>query len=127
MPKTATGRCKCGKIEYEGEVADVEMFRCYCRDCQQLTGTGHSEMMPLVSTSFSIKGSFVEYEMTGDSGHSTWSAFCPNCGAPLTRRSQRMADRIYVHAASMDDPTQYHPTKSLHVGSAQPWDTPSDG
>ncbi len=120
-----TGRCKCGKIQYSGVLSDAPMFRCYCRDCQQLTGTGHSEMVPLVFDSFSINNSYVEYEMTGDSGQSTWSGFCPNCGSPLTRRSQRMSDRVYVHAASLDDPAQHHPTKSVYSGSAQPWDDPS--
>ena len=126
MAKDTTGRCKCGKIQYRGVLADAAMFRCYCRDCQQLTGTGHSEMVPLIFESFSINNSYIEYEMTGGSGHSTWSGFCPNCGSPLTRRSQQMNDRIYVHAASLDDPTQYHPTKSVYSGSAQPWDDPSD-
>ncbi|WP_425441412.1 GFA family protein [Ruegeria halocynthiae] len=54
------------------------MFRCHCRDCQQLTGSGHSEMVPLVAKSLSIGDALKTFEMTGGSGRSTFSGFCPN-------------------------------------------------
>ena len=60
--------------------------------------------------------------MTGGSGQSTYSSFCPNCGSPLTRQSERMSDRIYVHAASLDDPSDYAPAKSIYSEAAQHWD-----
>jgi hypothetical protein len=98
------------------------MFRCHCRDCQQLTGTGHSEMLPLEIDGFSISGDCKTYEMIGGSGQPTFSGFCPNCGSQLTRNSSRMGDRIYVHAASLDEPSSYHPEKSIYANSAQTWD-----
>ncbi len=126
MAKTISGRCKCGQIAYSGELVDAPMFRCYCRDCQQLTGAGHSEMVPLAAGSFSSKGTIREFAMTGGSGRPTWSGFCPNCGSPLTRRSERMNDRVYIHAASMDDPSDYNPTLAICREGAQHWDTPTD-
>ncbi|MEP1208903.1 MAG: GFA family protein [Rhizobiaceae bacterium] len=126
MMAKLVGRCKCGAVEYQGESTDTEGFRCYCRDCQQLTGTGHSEMMPLKAASFEVDGSYSEFRMTGGSGQPTWSGFCQNCGSQLTRRSKRIEDRIYIHAASLDDPTQYAPSKSIYIDSAQPWDKPID-
>ncbi|WP_366523002.1 GFA family protein [uncultured Tateyamaria sp.] len=101
------------------------MFRCHCRDCQQLTGSGHSEMMPLARDSFSITNTCKTYEMTGGSGQSTFSGFCPNCGSQVTRNSQRMSDRIYVHASSLDDPGKYEPAKSICPNAAQAWDEAS--
>ncbi|WP_367276775.1 GFA family protein [uncultured Roseobacter sp.] len=101
------------------------MFRCHCRDCQQLTGSGHSEMMPLALDSFSITNTCKTYRMTGGSGQSTFSGFCPNCGSQITRNSQRMSDRIYVHASSLDDPGKYAPEKSIYPNSAQVWDEAS--
>ena len=126
MTIRVVGRCKCGSVEYEGERAKADTFRCYCRDCQQLTGTGHSEMMPLDANSFVASGSYTEYKMIGGSGQPTWSGFCQRCGSQLTRRSKRMEDRVYVHAASLDDPKQYSPSKSIYANSAQPWDMPVD-
>ncbi|MFL4472082.1 GFA family protein [Tateyamaria armeniaca] len=122
MSERVSGGCKCGSVRYEGTRLDVPMFRCHCRDCQQLTGSGHSEMMPLARADFSITDTCKTYEMMGGSGQSTFSGFCPQCGSQITRNSQRMSDRIYVHASSLDDPATYEPEKSIYPDSAQAWD-----
>jgi hypothetical protein len=79
-------------------------------------------MMPLVAGTLTIEGAFNTYEMTGGSGKSTYSTFCQNCGSQILRRSERMSDRVYVHAASLDDPSQYVPEKSIYSEAAQAWD-----
>ena len=124
MTKKISGGCKCGAARYRGEVADVSTFRCYCRDCQKLTGAGHSKMFPLVTETFQLEGPTSKYEMTGGSGRSTWSSFCPTCGSPLTRRSERMEHCVYVHASSLDEPENYRPSRTIHADAAQPWDKP---
>jgi hypothetical protein len=35
-----TGGCVCGAIRYECSAAPIMMFKCHCRDCQQVTGGG---------------------------------------------------------------------------------------
>ena len=123
MPDELSGGCKCGRVRYEGTRAtDATMFRCHCRDCQQLTGTGHSEMMPLRAEGFTIGDACQTYEMTGGSSRSTYSGFCPNCGSQLTRRSDLMSQLVYVHAGSLDEPSKYAPEKSIYVDSAHQWD-----
>lgn len=122
MAERVAGRCKCGLVRYEGTLIDAAMFRCHCRDCQRLTGSGHADMVPLDLASFAISDACNTYEMIGGSGRRTYSGFCPTCGSQLTRHSERMDDRIYAHAASLDDPGAYCPEKSIYSGSAQPWD-----
>ena len=127
MADVVTGGCKCGSVRYSGEREAAAPFRCYCRDCQQLTGTGHADMLPLQADKVTIEGEYAEFEMQGGSGKSTWSGFCRNCGSPVTRRSARMSDRVYVHAGSLDDPAIYAPEMSIYEASAQPWDRPLEG
>lgn len=122
MTKRIVGGCKCGLVRYEGTRLDAPMFRCHCRDCQQLTGSGHSEMVPLAIGDFSISDTCKTFQMTGGSGNPTFSGFCPHCGSQVMRRSARMSDRIYVHAGSLDDPGQYTPVNSIYTASAQTWD-----
>ena len=122
MAGEVTGGCKCGLVRYQGTLIDAAPFRCHCRDCQQLTGSGHAEMMPLTLNSFTISDACKVYDMEGGSDQPTYSGFCPNCGSPLTRRSTKMSDRIYVHASSLDDPGKYAPEKSIYSDAAQPWD-----
>ena len=122
MPTRLTGGCKCGLVRYSALQSDAAMFRCHCRDCQQLTGTGHSDMTPAVAGSFDASGPYRVFEMTGGSGLSTFSGFCSNCGSQLTRRSERVSACIYLYAASLDDPAIYRPEKSIYSEAAQPWD-----
>ena len=123
MHKEITGGCKCGAVRYRGQLSDLPPFRCHCRDCQQLTGTGHSDMLPLERATFEISDTCRVFEMAGGSGKSTFSGFCPRCGSQLTRRSQRSIARIYVHAGSLDQPEIYAPARSIYADAAQPWDT----
>lgn len=125
MSERLSGGCKCGSVRYEGTRLNAAMFRCHCRDCQQLTGSGHSEMMPLAFKDFTITDTCKTFEMLGGSGQSTFSGFCPTCGSQITRNSQRMSDRIYVHASSLDDPDKYEPEKSIYPNSAQVWNKAS--
>ena len=122
MDEQVTGGCKCGSVRYIGQRSSEEMFRCFCRDCQQLTGSGHSNMVPLCRSGFETQGNYRVFEMVGGSGAPTWSGFCGTCGAPLTRSSKRMAKHIYVHAGSLDDPTLYNPKRFIYAEAAQPWD-----
>ncbi len=122
MSEDVQGGCKCGLVRYRGTRADAATFRCHCRDCQQLTGSGHSEMMPLVAKTFTISDALKIYEMEGGSGRSTFSGFCPDCGSQILRSSEKMSDRVYVHAASLDDPSRYAPARSIYSDAAQPWD-----
>ena len=126
MGEIVSGGCKCGQLGYQGALAEVPMFRCYCRDCQQLTGTGHSDMVPLLRDGFEVTGEMKVFEMKGGSGKSTFSGFCPDCGSQIMRRSVRSSERVYVHAASLEDPAIYQPKLFIYKESAQPWDMPED-
>ncbi len=39
--------------------------------------------------------------------------FCPNCGTPISFRSQSMSDVLHLYVATLEDPNQLEPT--LHV------------
>jgi len=121
MTQHLTGGCKCGLVRYSGILAAFPMIRCHCRDCQQLTGTGHADMMPLDAATFQITDACKVFEMTGDTGGRSLSGFCPDCGSQLTRRFDTLSGKVFVHAASLDDPTDYTLLRSIFTGSAQPW------
>ena len=125
MTEELKGGCKCGAVRYRGQRASASAFRCHCRDCQRLTGSGHADMMPLDRTSFVIEGPAKAFVMKGRSGKATFSGFCDVCGSQLTRRSERMSHLIYVHAGSLDDPGRYSPDRSIFADAAQPWDRDS--
>jgi len=83
-------------------------------------------MLALTAETVTFAGTLKEHQFISDSGRPTWAGFCPDCGSPISRRSQVMADRVYVHAASLDDPAAYQPERAIYTASAQPWDLPPD-
>lgn len=52
------GGCLCGEIRYEvsGEADPQMQFTCHCRDCQQVTGTGHARSMGVMSDAITWTG-----------------------------------------------------------------------
>lgn len=125
MKNTIQGRCACGAIEYSTE-AEVEFaFNCHCRKCQRATGAGHSSAFAVSKESFHLSGVIKEFRSQSDNGAATYSGFCPDCGSPLTSRTDRFPERIYVLAATMDDPSEFQPQFVVFEEMALPWDTPS--
>jgi hypothetical protein len=58
----------------------------------------------------------------GDSGNNVQRGFCPDCGSPLVASSSGRPQFLAIQAASLDDPTLFHPTHHVYASSAQPWD-----
>ncbi|MES0879378.1 GFA family protein [Roseibium sp. SCP14] len=124
MTEKISGGCACGAVRYEA-TGEIEFsFNCHCRKCQRSTGTGHSSAFALPVSMLEIQGDIREFQAGSDAGVETFSGFCPNCGSPMTSRTKRFPERIYIHAATLDDPGVFHPTFSVFEECAQPWDPP---
>lgn len=122
MKTSLTGRCACAAIQYEAD-SDIEFaFQCHCRKCQRLTGGGHASAFALPVSEVKFTGKITEYEQDNEAGVTTHSGFCSTCGSPVTSRSERFPERIYIHAATLDDPALFHPSFSVFAQESQPWD-----
>lgn len=49
------------------------------------------------------------------------SGFCQACGSPVTSHGSGYPDLRYIHAATLDDPTQLEPEKIVFSLERQPW------
>lgn len=101
---TMTGGCACGAVRYEITGEPVMAGHCQCRDCQRMTGT------------------LKYHRSTADSGSTVARGFCPECGSFISGTSSAMPQLTTVAAASLDDPSQFHPQLVVYTCSAQPWD-----
>lgn len=122
MKPVLKGRCACGAIQFEAENNIEFAFQCHCRKCQRATGSGHSAVFALSVSDIQFSGDITEYEQGSDAGAATHSGFCSTCGSPVTSRSERFPDRIYIHAATLDEPELFQPTFSIFSQDAAPWD-----
>ena len=122
MSKPITGGCACGAVRYESAGQVQFSFQCYCRKCQRATGGGHASAFALHRDEVELTGEMRYFEQEADSGAATYSGFCPRCGSPVISKTARFPDRLYFHAATLDDPSAFAPKFAVFEEAAQPWD-----
>ena len=119
---TITGGCACGAVRYAASEAPGFSFHCQCRDCQRATGGGHASAMVFSADAVDVAGEICFYDRQSERGNSVSQGFCPTCGSPLMNRNSGFPGSLYIHAASLDDPSLFQPTTVVCGASAQPWD-----
>ncbi|MEX3008694.1 GFA family protein [Hoeflea sp. TYP-13] len=121
--RTLTGGCACGAVRYETPGDWEFSFQCHCRKCQRATGTGHAPAFAVSRAETRLHGPIKHYEHVADTGARTKTGFCPECGSPIVSSTERFPERIYLLAATLDDPTVFRPQFAVFESEAQPWDT----
>ena len=97
-------------------------FQCQCRQCQPITGTGHASQFMVPRTAVTLRGKPTYYELQADSGNAVRSGFCSICGSPILKTSAGHPAVMFIHAASLDDPSRFKPQKIVWSTGGQPWD-----
>jgi hypothetical protein len=116
------GHCLCGSVQYEIKGKPQLSFLCQCRQCQRITGSGHSAEFVVPEEIVSLAGELKSYEMKSDNGNIIGSEFCPNCGNPVLKRSSGYPGLLFFHAATLENPESFNPQKVFWASSRQPWD-----
>ena len=99
------------------------MFKCHCRDCQQVSGGPYAAAVLMPFNVFKItKGAIQHYATPSLAGGTNLRVFCATCGSRLTGVENPEKGFIGVLASSLDDPTLFKPQMDLFVSDAQPWD-----
>jgi hypothetical protein len=112
----------CKSIRYRIEADPKVSIICYCRQCQQITGTGHSPQFGVPKSAVTLSGTPREHSLVADSGNNVTSGFCADCGSPLYKTTSGVPDMLFFHAATLDDPAYYKPDIIVWSESRQPWD-----
>ncbi|WP_421759826.1 GFA family protein [Devosia sp.] len=123
MSKTYAGGCACGAIRYETSGVPIFQNHCQCRDCQKVSGTGHSSYVTFGQrAALQVTGHASTWRVEGDSGNEKIHAFCPTCGTPVFLTFEAMPELIAVTAASLDDPGQFVPQAVTYTKGGHAWD-----
>src|ERR1700752_733307 len=110
MPRTYSGGCACGAIRYETSSEPIFENHCQCTDWQKRSGTGHGSYLTFPrQAEVRLTGQATQWRVVADSGHDKIPAFCPTCGTPVYLTLAARPQLIAVHAASLDDPSQFNP------------------
>ena len=116
------GQCACGSIRYACSAEPSFTLMCQCRQCQRITGTGHSVQFAVDANKTTVKGEISTYDLLSDAGNEVMSAFCGDCGNPIYKTTSMNPDMLVFHAATLDDPSVLSPQVVLFSSCAQPWD-----
>jgi hypothetical protein len=116
-PRTLTGRCECGAVEYQ--VADdfAYALNCHCSNCRAGTGGAFKPFAGIGRDRLTVtKGVDTLLVWGDDDGNHTR---CAVCGSLLF--SVVDADRVHVALGSLRDEPSLKPTAHIFVGSKAPW------
>ena len=117
-----SGGCACGSVNYECNDTPKFSLICQCRQCQRITGTGHSAQFAVDVSKTVISGDLKFHNLTSDAGNIVESAFCGICGNPIYKTTSMAPDLIAFHVATLDNPENFQPQMVVNSVSGQVWD-----
>ena len=117
-----TGRCLCGACRYELSGDPIIVAHCHCRDCQRLSGAGHSTGAMYAEADITLFGDPAAFALTSDSGATVTRLFCGACGSPLFGKNSAMPGLMTATLGTLDDPDQLTPQVAIFTRSRRRWD-----
>jgi hypothetical protein len=117
-----TGRCLCGGCSYEIEGKPAIVAHCYCRDCQRLSGAGHTTGAMFAEAEVRLRGNVGAFELVSEAGNTVTRFFCATCGSPLFGKNSGMPGFMTVMAGTLDKADDLVPQVAIFARSRRPWD-----
>jgi hypothetical protein len=122
METILRGRCLCGAVRYECTGDPGNASYCHCDDCKRATGGPYTVGVLVRAADLRILcGQVKGYTTIADSGRKITREFCPNCGAPLFTRAEKLPDSVFLKAGSLDEPELVKPSCQTWTKRAVPW------
>lgn len=75
MSEKISGRCACGAIKYTTTSKPEFTLICQCRQCQRISGSGHTAQFAVPIKETALEGEVCFYEQIADSGDTVSSGF----------------------------------------------------
>jgi hypothetical protein len=115
--------CDCGAVTLEVSGRIVSMFQCGCRNCQKVSGSGHSSVVLLPADAIVVTGATKSFVRPAESGASFTRHFCPECGTTLYAQSSRApAFRIVLAGLFAGENDWYAPNQLIFSRHHPDWD-----
>jgi hypothetical protein len=123
-PRTLTGRCQCGQVEYAVEDAFRYALNCHCSKCRQATGSAFKPFGGIERGKLRIVRGEHGVTLYGDA--MTHDVRCRHCGSFLF---STVRDGAYAHVTygTLSEAPSLRPTAHIYVGSKAPWHDILDG
>jgi len=124
--KDLEGGCFCGEVRYRITGYPVLQLYCFCSDCLAISGTdGYAGYMVRNKNFALTKGNPTAHDKLSKEGETVTRYFCPTCGTNLW--GETVFGLISVAAGTLDDKSQFQPTKKAFAHDAPAWARVPDG
>jgi hypothetical protein len=122
MPETElkmlTGRCLCGRVEYEVADAFEYAMNCHCSQCRRATGSAFKPLAGIKREKLTVtRGADGTLRYGDEGGH---DLHCGTCGS-LLHSLVREGRYVHVTMGTLIDAPAIRPTRHIFVGSKAPW------
>ena len=125
-PKTADGRCLCGRVRFEIELPTDFCAHCHCSMCRRAHGAGYVTWIGVNRSRFRLVGDSAALARYDSSDHGTRS-FCSACGSTLFCESTRHPDRVDIVLANVAGEIDRKPQAHVYYSDRADWVQVADG
>jgi hypothetical protein len=117
-----TGRCGCDGVRWRAVVSPFRSVLCHCASCRQATDAPVAGYLGFGKAA--VRWSGVRAFRTTSPGVTRGA--CPACGTALSYMCTRWPGELYLHAASMDDPSAFAPEAHVYWAERVAGSVPGD-
>ena len=125
MSDQYSATCLCGAVHIKFDEPSTFAVKCYCRDCQHISGGGHLPQLLVKREGLEISGPLTTFKYISDDGNDVTTNFCNTCGSPLYKTTAKMGDKIFVVAGALVDPDIFNDPIDVFDDRRQKWDKSS--
>ena len=113
----ASGRCRCGEIEFRISAPPLMTAACHCRGCQRMSSSAYSLSVAIPTQGFTVVRG--EPTIGGLRDPQQPHFFCPSC---MTRMfTKAMPEFVNVRATLLDDTSWFSPFMETWTRTKLPW------
>jgi hypothetical protein len=114
-------RCNCGALALSLPATPIMVAACHCLECQRRTGAPFGVGAFYAVEAVRISGTPKEYVRAGESGGKVRCYFCPDCGATVYWKADKVPGMMGVAVGAVADPNFPGPSKSVFERSKHAW------
>ncbi|MEO2172827.1 MAG: GFA family protein [bacterium] len=115
-----TGRCECGKVQYQTVGELVDFCHCHCSICRRLHGAAFVSWGGVKRDQFSYLSGESELKSYAFSENAD-SLFCSHCGSTLLVDYKPDADMLYLVMGAVNEDVECPKGFHQFVGSKASW------
>ncbi len=122
-----SGRCYCGKINYEFEEPIHTQILCHCRECRYLSGGEANASIVISEKKFRVtKGTLKTYARE-DLEKPRIRFFCGDCGTHICVKSPPRPGMLVLKVGTLNDHSWFKPKTAIYCIDKQPYQLIPDG